>query len=212
MEPFTQVDREKILDYFGQYPEKLSAEAFEQKHRELRSKYHPDVFAKYSDETIKELAEEKFKEVERLAKQIREYINLDKQAIPSHQDGFASDARFAGRNIKIEIITQEKDLKYHLFGTHYRWLQKGDKYKIKGTQATIIIDENYSNHSIGFRETVKLYLTFSEKDAVEDIIGWLYTQLAGRASRAIISGTSVKIDYLEMLMALKRKTVLRLGT
>jgi hypothetical protein len=207
---FTPLEREKIQEYFNKKLEELTLEEFEQKHRELRAKYHPDKYEKYGDETVKELTAEKFKEIEMLAEKIRSYLSMPEE-ISRTAHGFGRDALFAYDDLKIEIITNEKDLKYYLFGTQYRWLIRGDRFKIKGTGAYIIIDEDHQGRSIGFREGIKMYLTFTATDAIEEIIAWLYSRIVGYATSVIIEGKSVPVDFFEMILAVKKKTLLKLG-
>lgn len=205
---FTEKEKEKIIEYFGKKIEELSLEEFDKKHRELRAKYHPDKFEKYSDDIIRELAIEKFKEIDQLAEKIKSILQSDEKPQSfAPEDSFGNNAVFAYNNLKIEIFTKEKDLKYYLFGTYYRWLERGDKYTIEGTKASIIIDENHAHHRIGFIEGIKMYLTFSETDSLEHIFQWLYDKIAGNALYLIIEGTKVSVDYNEMLFAVKKKTV-----
>lgn len=207
---FNPAERQKIEEYFGKKPEDLTMDEFTQKHRELRAKYHPDKFEKYSDEIVRELALGKFKEIEELAEKLKLLLSKGSSAVAVTENEFGADARFAYNNLKIEIITQEKDLKYHLFDTQYRWLERGDKYMIKGTNASIIIEANHRGAAIGYNESIKMYLTFSETDSLEEIFRWLYERIAGRATSVKIGDNLVKVDYNEMLSAVKRKTILRL--
>jgi GNAT superfamily N-acetyltransferase len=206
-------EKSKVLEYFGKKPEDLTLDEFEQKHRELRTKYHPDKFEKYDDDIVKELTEERFKEIEQLAEKIRHayFSGLVTDVSAAAEPALGDNPQFAFKNLKIEIITKEKDLKYHLFGTQYRWLEKGDKYVIKGTKASIIIDADYRGTGIGFNESIKMYLTFSETDSLEDIFFWLYQHIAAHATSVIIDREVVAVDYNEMLAAVKIKTVLRLN-
>jgi len=209
---FTPDERNKIAEYFGKKPEEITLEELELKHRELRARYHPDKFEKYSDDIVKELARAKFTEIESLAEKIKKKLLADKKNGSIDNELFGLNPQFAFNKLKIEIITKEKDLKYYLFGTQYRWLEKGDKYTIKGTKATIIIDANYSGRTIGFTEGIKMYLTFTESDSLEEIFAWLFFNIVGYATSIIIGGKSVKIDYYEMLLAVKQKTFLKLGS
>jgi hypothetical protein len=207
----TPKEKEKILEYFGKKPEDLTPEEFDRKLRELRSKYHPDKYEKFGDETVKDLAAEKFREIELLAEKIRFYLSVKNEKSKATEVVFDRGARFAYDELKIEIITDEKDLKYYLFGTHYRWLERGDRYKIKDTEAYIIIDEDHRGRSVGFREGIKMYLTFNATDSIETIIAWLYERIAGYASALIIGGKSIPVNYDEMVQAVKKKTLLKLG-
>jgi hypothetical protein len=208
---FSSKEIERIIEYFGKKPEELTAEEFETRLKELRQKYHPDKFEKYADATIRELTEEKFKEIEYLSEKIKHYFSKSDKKYKIEDDEFDADSRFAFDDLKLEIISDNKDLKYILFGTHYRWLERGDKYRIKGTNASIIMDDDHRGKSIGFMESIKIYLTFSDTDPVEDIVMWLYQGIRRSAKYVIIGEKKINIDYYELLLAIKRKTVLRLG-
>jgi len=207
---FTESEREKIIDYFGKQPDELLLDEIDQRQRELRVKFHPDKFEKFSDETVKLLAAEKYKEIEFLSDKVRNYLKnrvlLNSVALTNS----VASEKYAYNRLKIEIITKEKDLKYYLFGTHYRWLERGDKFRIKGTNAFIVIDANYSNRSIGFTESIKMYLTFTVTDSLDIIIGWLFLQINGNATKLLIEGTPVPVEFSALLTAIKVKTVLRL--
>ena len=110
--------------------------------------------------------------------------------------------------MKLEVVTADKDLKYHLFGTAYRWLAWGDKFKLPGTQAYIIIDEDHRGVRIGYRETIRMYLTFGPDDDLEKIIDWLYGKLAGRATSLLVEGTSIPVDR-DLLARHIRRTAFR---
>jgi hypothetical protein len=127
------------------------------------------------------------------------------------EDYLRPGAVFAGKRLKIEILTGDKDLKYHLFGTFYRWLQNGDSFKIPGTGGSIVIDEDYSGRRIGFQESVRMYLTFGEADSIEDMAGWLFSKIVGRADKLLVAGEIVEIDLEKIVRAVKRETLLRIG-
>jgi hypothetical protein len=208
---FSGKEREKIVEYFGCKIEDLTYEEFEKKLKELRAKYHPDKFEKYVDAVVRELSTEKYKEIEQLSEKLKKYISSKRKNNSYEETLYDNNVVFAYDKLKIEIITKEKDLKYYLFGTHYRWLERGDKYKIAGTNASIVIDQNYNNISIGFFESIKMYLTFSETDSLEIIFLWLFEKISGFASYMLIEGRKVNIDYNEMLSAVKQKTMKRIG-
>ena len=130
----TQSERESIQKYWGKPLEELHPEDFKKIHKQLRAKYHPDNFAKVEDETILEMAKDRFQLIEALAEKLEAFFKGQLQADNLKADAFHPDAQFAFDRMKIEIITSEKDLKYHLFGTRYRWLVYGDKFKIPNTK------------------------------------------------------------------------------
>lgn len=109
--------------------------------------------------------------------------------------------------MKIEIITKDKDLKYRLFGTGYRWLERGDKFKVPNTNAKIIMDEGHSGNRIGFTESIRMYLTFTESDSLLEITKWLFLSIAGQADALIIQGKRIPVDLQEMITYMMRKSL-----
>lgn len=213
MNPFTEQEQQEIRELFGALPEHLDAESFKKTLRELRAKYHPDNFEKFGDDTVRQLATERFQRIERLAEKIEGWWNAKTQSIqpgPSasgpDQRLFDPRARFAYREMKIEIRTGDKDLKYHLFGTFYRWLTLGDRFKIPDSQAFLIADEEHLGRRIGFVESIRVYLTFEETDSVEHITRWLFDKIAGRADALLIESELVPIEYEAILFAIKRRS------
>lgn len=206
---WTQTERDAIQKYYGQPLEELRPENFHKIRKQLLAKYHPDNFEKFEDETIREMATERFQLIEQLNEKIALYFA---GKLPAPEDVvFHPNAEFAFDKLKIEVITSDKDLKYHLFGTFYRWLVYGDKYKIPNTKASIIIDEDHRGASIGYRETIRMYLTFDTGDSVEDIVSWLFGKIEGRASSLLIHGDMVAIEYEAILRAIKKTTFLQIG-
>lgn len=217
--PFTPEESAEISELFGLALTQLSEESFRKILRELRVKYHPDNFEKFGDETVRQLATDRFQRIERLAEKIEAWLQGDTMPGPNRQNAPSADgspyddprARFAYQAMKIEIRTDDKDLKYHLFGLFYRWLTLGERFKIPETQAFLVADEDYRGHSIGFRETIRVYLTFEETDPVENIVGWLYLKIAGRAETLLIEGEIVPIEFKTILEAIKIRSFKRLG-
>ncbi len=205
-------EKKEIQEIFGQSLEALDAETFEQLHKEQRLKYHPDKFEKYEDEVVKELANRRFQRIEALAEKVKPFLKGEKK-IPqkSQEDIFRDEAQFAFEGMKIEIITKDKDLKYRLFGTRYRWLERGDKFKVPNTNAKIIMDEGHAGNSIGFTESIRMYLTFTESDSLFEITQWLFQSIAGQADALIIQGNRIPVDLQEMMVYIMRKSFLRLG-
>lgn len=208
---WTAADKAAIQKYYGQSLDELRPEEFNKIRKQLRAKYHPDNFEKFDDETIREMATERFQAIEALNQKIEWHFEGKLTAGASHERAFHPNAQYAFDKLKIEIITSDKDLKYHLFGTFYRWLVYGDKFKIPDTKASIIIDEDHQGSSIGFRETIRMYLTFDTTDSVDTIVDWLFQKINGRADSLIIHGDLVDAKYETMLRAVKQTTFLQIG-
>lgn len=216
---FTPEESAEIRELFGAPPDQLSEDTFRKTLRDLRAKYHPDNFEKFGDDTVRQMATERFQRIERLAEKIQTWLDgKSLPAAPGQQPGSRTTeifddprARFAYQAMKIEIRTGDKDLKYHLFGMFYRWLTLGERFKIPETQAYLIADEEHLGRSIGFRETIRVYLTFEETDPVENIVGWLYPKIEGRADALLIEGEIVPIDRETILNVIKRRSFRLLG-
>lgn len=207
----TQAEREAIRKYWGQALESLHPEEFRKIHKQLRARYHPDNFEKFEDETVREMATERFQLIESLAKKLEAYFAGKLQPERLEERAFHPDAQFAYDHLKIEVITSDKDLKYHLFGTSYRWLVYGDRYKIPNTKkAYLIIDDDHRGMSIGYRETIRMYVTFGVEDAVEDIVDWLYERIKGRATSLLIEGESITVDRNELLRKIRKTAFLQI--
>ena len=213
---FTTKEREAVQRLFGQPLEKLDKESFKKLHRELRSKYHPDNFEQFDNEAVKEMATEKFQQVESLSQKIEAFLGgsiAKAPAIKEEQGDFTHPhALFAGQGVKIEILTADKDLKYRLFGTHYRWLEFGDHFKIPKSKATITIDEGHQGRRVGFQESIRMYLTFDEYDSIEGIVDWLFEKIEGNVNTLLVRGETVLVEKEAIILALKRETYLRIGT
>ena len=204
-------DREEIRNWFGAELEMLDKKVFEQRKKELMAKYHPDKFERFADDTIRELATEKFQRLQEVIAKIEAFFTGQVLLTPGEPAGYRHHhARFAAKKLKVEIITQDKDLKYHLFGSYYRWLTYGETFKIPDTSASIVMDEDHQGHRIGFRESIRLYLTFDEDQSIEDIVNWLYSKIVGRASYLIVSKDKVEILPEKMVVAIQKVSFLRI--
>jgi len=209
--PINPSEKEEIQKLFGLPLEEIDKEKLKQLKKELRAKYHPDNFEKFEDEVVKQMATERFQKIEALSEKIENQLSgsLVIQS-DTKADYMHDDAQFSGNKLKIEIITTNKDLKYQLFGTKYRWLVLGDSFKIPNSDA-IIVDEDHKGRKIGFVETIRMYLTFSESDSIEPIVEWLIKHIEGEAKSLIIGGRSVAVNREAVEIAIKQKTVLRIG-
>lgn len=208
---WTEAEIEAIKKYYGAPIETLRPEDFHKARKQVLAKYHPDKFEKFEDETVREMATDRFRIIEALNKKIELHFAGKLGNASTADRAFHPNAQYAFDKLKVELITSDKDLKYHLFGTFYRWLVTGDKFKIPETSASIIIDEDHSGTSIGYRETIRMYLTFDTSDSVETIVDWLFSKIEGRASSLLIHGDVVAVAYDAILRAVKQTTFLQIG-
>jgi hypothetical protein len=211
----TTKDREDIQKYFEANLEDLRPEDYKKILKQLRAKYHPDNFEKFEDETIREMATERFQRIEALASMIDAHFNGNTPApkaasVPNDSAIFSDLAIFAANKLKVELITSDKDLKYHLFGTRYRWLTYGDRYQIPNTTGTLVIDGNHQGSRIGFNETIRMYLAFDEQASVDAIAQWLFSSLEGQQVKLIIEGNVTEVSSLAIQQAIRKASFLRL--
>ena len=203
LKEFSSKELEELEKYFGRL-EELDLDKFKKLKKQLQLKYHPDNFEKFEDETILEMATERFQQIEALSQKVERLFQASTSnsiTDPSFEREFA---RFAFDEMKIEILTRHKDLKYHLFGSRYRWLAFGESFQIPETKAKIITDESYKGQSMGYVETVRIYLSFGKDDEVNQIATWLFDKLEGNASSLIIEGKKINLDFQEISHAIKK--------
>jgi len=201
-------EKEDIRKYFGKTLEELSPEEFQRTRKELRAKFHPDNFEKFEDDTVREMATERFQTLEHLMEKMEAWFN---GSTPAPRENVRPDRyrAYAFDGMKIEVITSDKDLKYDLFGTFYRWLRLGEQFKIPNTsEAFIIMDEDHRGVRIGYNETIRMYLTFGVNDAIEDIVDWFFHRIQGRASSLLIHGQKVEVEYNAILSAVRKPSLL----
>jgi hypothetical protein len=206
----TAADQADLLEIFGFTPEQLDPAVFREKLRDLRLRFHPDQFEKFGDETVRQMATERFQRIERLAEKVDAWLKTPAAAaVAAAPDDEHPMARYAYDGLKIEIRTSDKDLKYQLFGTFYRWLTLGERFKIPGAKtASLIADEGHVGHRIGYTEGIRLYLTFGPDDSPTQIVEWFFTRIAGRADTVLIEGEPVAVEYGALLRAIRTKTML----
>lgn len=207
-------DLEDIRELFGKELQGIEPTEFDRMHKELRQKYHPDKFEQYGDEVVREMANDKFQRIEKLAQKVKAHFDGSVAPTPNAYGNSSSldneDAIFGFDDMKIEIVTRDKDLKYKLFGTYLRWLERGDNFKIPETEAKITIDQDHRGNRVGFTETVRIYLSFGATDSIPAIIDWLYRRLSGQAEGLIIEGKRIPIDRLAMAAYIRQKSFLGL--
>ncbi len=213
---FSPQESADIREWFGMPPEQIDADTLKKTLRELRARFHPDNFEKFGDATVKQLATDRFQRIEQLAEKLQAWMEgkLPQTPAASNPAGavFGPDARFAYQSMKIEIRTGDKDLKYHLFGSFYRWLTLGEKFKIpQAGNAWLIADEEYRGRNIGFQETIRFYLTFDENDPVDAIVDWLWQKIEGRADALLIEGEPVASSHEAILLNIKQRSYRRLA-
>lgn len=203
-------EEQKLIEkYFGFPLDKLTPEVFKTSRKKLLAKYHPDNFQQFEDETILEMATDRFQQIQHISEKIDHYFN-GKIDLSDEDKIRHETAIFAFDKLRVEIITNDKELKYDMFGTRYRWLTFGESFKIPNTGAYLVMEGDHKGHQIGYVETIKIFLTFGVNDAIEDIVTWFFETIEGRSKSLIIAGKKIPVEYDAMLMAIRRKSFLQL--
>ncbi|MEL6627860.1 MAG: J domain-containing protein [Bacteroidota bacterium] len=210
-ERITESDKTAILKLFGKPLGEMTVESFKDLQKAARKKYHPDNFTHYEDELVQEMAKERFQQIEVLSKKIQEYFEVQGDLAPREtEEDEVQHVGYVADGIHIDIMTRDMQLKYRLFSQ--RIIYRGDKIKIPGTQARLTALEDYSPRaSAGFRDNIKVRLTFEANDNVQTIVHWIFQHISGVTSSFVIESKVVKITPVEILQAIKKEARYELG-
>jgi hypothetical protein len=200
---FSEDEKKEILKHFGKPLSDLDYEEFIRQRKQLFLKYHPDVYQKLGNETVNQMMNEQFQKINILCDKLENHFT-SKKSLVNEINILKENAAFSIDGLEIELLTSDKDLVYHLFGAQYRWLQRGEKFKIPETNAYIIIREDHLNRSVGFRQSIKMFLTFTENDSLEVIAAWLFLNIEKSVETLIINKEVQKMDFANILLALMR--------
>ena len=205
MERITETDRERILKYFGKDLKELKEEEFKSLQKDARKKYHPDKFAHFEDETVLEMAKERFQEIERLGEKVEAYL-AGQASVAGKEDEKGEEAyAYRSDGMRIDIMTQDANLKFVLFRSRY--IERGDEVKIKGSRAKLIALEDYYNRSAGFRENIKVHLAFGPDADLVKVTEWLFRHISGNTTSFVIEGKVVKVAPHEILNAIRKEAI-----
>lgn len=208
----TKSDKAEFLEAYGVEVDNLNLESFEALHKKIRAKFHPDQFEHMDNPVVKEMAEKQFKKNEALAIKVREYLlleNKDEELTSAMKD--SEGDKHAYEEMKIEVLARNDDLRFWLFGRHYRWIERGDRYRIPGTNAYVISQSSGNRRMAGFVHTIKMWLTFGENDPLDVIVVWLYSRIAGNADGLIIEGKRIPVELKAMWEIIGSRSRLELG-
>lgn len=202
-------DLSLIRKFFGEDLDGLDLEAFRARLKAARKKYHPDNFTHLGDETILEMAKDRFQQIEALAGRVEAHFaaQVDRDAALAEA---APRVVYASDGLKIDIMTRDKALKYHLFGTSL--IFRGDQRTLPGTGARLIALEDYSPRiTSGFRDNIKVHLAFGPETPLEAVVEWLYQHISGRTSTFVIEGKVVPVAPGPILAAIRQESRRELG-
>jgi hypothetical protein len=193
-------------DLFGVPVEDITPEVVQEKRPLVHKRYHPDRFARHADDDLHSVLNEVYRDMMDRLRRIEEHVLRGSTTLSAHERRFTGD--LSAEDVRIELITADKDLKYRLFGSHMRWLERGDRFFIPRTRATLISSGGHHGNTIGFNESIKLQLTYSATDALEEIVIWFYTRIVGNITALWVDGQRVEVEPKAMFNALARKKVL----
>ena len=92
-------------------------------------------------------------------------------------------------------------------------LEYGERFKIPKTPGAYLVGDNrHRGTSIGFQETIKVYLTFGTNDPLDVIIDWLYQKIEGRADAIIVHGKRIPVELDRMQAEIRQRSFLELGS
>jgi len=208
-ESLSRDERLLFEKYFEVAYETIGVDEFKRKRKALRAKYHPDRYVLHEAEVRKQ-AQEIYIIIDRLSVRAAQHI-LERSESSDTDESSEHVKSYASEGLYIEIITRDRDLKYEMFGTFMKWLEAGEYFTIPGTQAELFSTQRHRGSSMGFVETIKVYLRFSEKDSVADINDWLYSKIKDRASALLIAKERIAINRTEMERLIRRKTLIQIG-
>ena len=195
--------------------EEISPEDYEKKKRKLRLKLHPDQKDAHDDEEYAEFINNRFVQFQSLCEKAEAYLYKKEEGISQYgieEAYLREDAVYSADGLPIEVITRDKNLKYEMFGSRYRWLERGEKYPIPQTDAFIRIEQDYRGSGVGFSEYIKMYLSFGTTQNLEPIIDWLFDKIKEKANGLIIQGNRIDIDKFQMGIFIKKTTFLQLAS
>lgn len=157
------------------------------------------------------MALDKYHEIEEFSERVLDFLqNKDRVSLPTSSESNKMDT-YSYDGLFIEIITRDKNLKYEMFGSFYKWLESGDKFVIPDTNASIRINANHFGNSVGFNEIIKIYLSFGPEDSIENIIDWLFFKIENRAEALLIEKNRIPVNREALSVFIKKKTILLLN-
>ncbi|MEO8068408.1 MAG: hypothetical protein ABI599_12000 [Flavobacteriales bacterium] len=199
-------DLDWASDLFGVPVEDITTDVLSEKRSVVHMKYHPDRYMRHNDPELDALLTEVYREMMDRLRRIEEHILRGSTTLSGSTH--LSVGPLNAENLQVELVTNDKDLKYRLFGAHMRWLERGDRFFIPRTRATLISSGGHKNNAIGFNESIKLFLTYGHDDALQEIVIWFYTRIAGQVTALWIDGQRVAVEPKAMFNAMARRKVL----
>lgn len=172
----------------------------------IHRKYHPDRFGYLKDADLDKLLNEVYVDVkERL---LRVEAELLRTALELPEGHVAKGRTMSIEALRIDLMTQDKELKYRLFRKRYLSLDEGTRIPIPGTNAFLVATTNHNGRDIGFSESIRMYLTYYPTDPLKDIVIWLYLGIAGHVTALYIDEQRVEVDPDAIYSAIAKRSLL----
>ncbi|MEZ4688458.1 MAG: hypothetical protein R3B47_21070 [Bacteroidia bacterium] len=207
-------ENQSFIKHFDIPLEEIAPEDFEKKKKRLTLRLHPDQKDAHEDEEYAAFINERFVKFKALCEKAEAYLYKKERGIADYGSDEAylrEDAVYSADGLPVEVITRDKNLKYEMFGSRYRWLERGEKYPIPKTDAFIRIEEDHRGAGVGFNEYIKMYLSFGSTRNLEPIIDWLFDKIKDKANGLIIQGSRIDIDKFQMGIFIRKTTFLQLA-
>lgn len=205
MEEPTRYELDWASDLFRVPVEDMTSEVVQEKRHLFHKQYHPDRFAYLDDTELNKLLNEVYRDMLDRLRRVEEHLLRSDHGLMHRKPG---DPELSAVDLEIQLITQNKDLKYVLFGSYYRWLSKGERFRIPRTDATLTSSGNHRGNAIGFNENIRLYLTYGTQDRLDEIVIWFYTRIVDQVSALWIDDKRVDVEPRAIFNALARMKLL----
>ncbi len=205
MERPTTYELDWASDLFRVPVEDMTPETVQEKRHLFHKHYHPDRFAHLDNAELDKLLNEMYRDMLDRLQRVEEYLLRNSHDLHPEK---ARQVPLSAVDLEIQLITSDKELKYRLFGSMTRWLDRGERFRLPRTNATLTSSGRHVGNAIGFNETIPLYLTYGHGDPLDEIVIWLYTRIAGHVSALWVDGARVDVDPKAMFNAMARMKVL----
>ncbi|HEX2618417.1 MAG TPA: hypothetical protein VHL57_12800 [Flavobacteriales bacterium] len=202
----TSPDLEWAADELRVPIEDLSITDLREGRAAIHRKYHPDRFGYLKDEALDKLLHDVYVDVQARLRRVEAELLRAGMELP---DGHVAKGRtISVEALRIEVVTQDKELKYRLFRTRYLSLDEGRRIPIPGTGAFLVATSDSNGREIGFQESIRMFLTYHPTDPLKDIVIWLYLGIAGHVRSLWIDGERVEVDPEVMYSAIAKRSLL----
>lgn len=199
-------DLDWASDLFKVPVEDLDAETIRQKRHLFHKHYHPDRFAHLKNAELDALLNEVYRDMLDRLRRVEEHLLRTGHELHVDRD---KTPPLSAVDLEIQLTTHDKDLKYRLFGSHFRWLERGERFRIPGSNATLTSPGAHRGNVVGYNEHLHVFLTYGSGDPLDEIVIWLYSRIVGVVSALWVDGQRVEVEPRAMFNAMARMKVLK---